>query len=83
MSKSTMVPLDAKTSLDFVLEPAVEETSPLGAAPLIDVTSTKAEELLHPVVAEPSPVERNYAVSPCATPAVGPTRAPRKAAVCR
>jgi hypothetical protein len=73
--KVVTVSLDAKATVDFVLEPAVQEAlSVSGASPLIDFTSTTGGTNYTSRTVLKLPVARNYADIARANPAVGSDR---------
>jgi len=75
VTKTTIVSLDAKSNVDFVLEPAVEEAvSVSGATPTIDLASAEGGTNYTTAVVGKLPVARNYADVARANPGVSSDR---------
>ena len=74
-SKAVTVSLDAKSSLEFALEPAISEAVAVsGAAPVVDTTSTTGGTNYTSDVIAHLPVDRNYADIVRSNPAVDTDR---------
>jgi hypothetical protein len=75
VTKTAIVSLDARSAVDFVLEPAVEEAvSVSGAAPAVDFTSAEGGTTYTSAVVAKLPTARNYADVARANPGVSTDR---------
>src|SRR5262249_47765915 len=75
VTKTAVVSLDARSTVDFVLEPSMEEAvSVSGAAPVVDFTSAEGGTTYTSGVVAKLPTARNYADVARANPGVSTDR---------